>query len=70
MKIQEVAMRILYQITAVAAIVMFILGVKALIPNPTAIAAVETRIDIMQMQAAAPNLPVQFVRDMTFALDE
>jgi len=63
-------MRILYQITAVAAIVMFILGVKALIPNPTAIAAVETRIDIMQMQAAAPNLPVQFVRDMTFALDE
>ena len=63
-------MRILFQITAVAAIVMFILGVKALIPNPTAIAAVETRIDIMQMQAAAPNLPVQFVRDMTFALDE
>ena len=63
-------MRILYQITAVAAIVMFILGVKALIPNPTAIAAVETRIDIMQMQAAAPNLPAQFVRDMTFALDE
>jgi len=63
-------MRILYQITAVAAIVMFILGVKAVIPTPTATAAVETRIDIMQMQAAAPNLPAQFVRDMTFALDE
>jgi len=63
-------MRILFQITAVAAIVMFILDVKAVIPTPTATAAVETRIDIMQMQAAAPNLPAQFVRDMTFALDE
>ena len=63
-------MRILYQLTAVAAVVMFILGVKAVIPSPTAIAAVETGIDIMQMQAAAPNLPTQFVRDMTFALDE
>ena len=62
-------MRILYQLTAVAAVVMFALGVKAIVPTPTAVAAVNARIDVLQMQTSAPALPAQFVRDMTFALE-
>jgi hypothetical protein len=68
-KIQEVAMRALSQIVAVAAVVMFALGVKAVIPTPTAVAAANARIDVMQMQASAPSLPAQYVHDMTFALE-
>lgn len=62
-------MRVLYQLTAVAAVVMFALGVKAVVPTPTAVAATNARIDVLQMQATAPTLPVQFIRDLTFALD-
>jgi len=62
-------MRTLYQLTAVVAVVMFALGVKAVIPTPTAVAAVTTNIDVLQMQAASSSLPAQFIRDMTFALD-
>jgi hypothetical protein len=62
-------MRALYQVTAVAAVVLFALGVKAVIPTPTAVASVNARIDVMQMQASAPSLPAQAIRDMTFALE-
>jgi hypothetical protein len=62
-------MRALYQLTAVAAVVMFALGVKAVIPTPTAVAAVNTRIDVLQMQASAPALAPQYIRDMSFALE-
>jgi hypothetical protein len=62
-------MRALYQLTAVAAVVLFVLGVKAVIPTPTADAAVNPGINVLQMQAAAPALPAQAMHDMTFALD-
>ncbi len=62
-------MRSLYQATAVFAVILFVLGVKAIIPTPTADAAVTARVDVLQMQAASPALPVLTVRDMTFALD-
>jgi hypothetical protein len=62
-------MRAPYQVTAVAAVILFALGVKAIIPTPTAVAAANARIDVLQMQAASPALPAQFIRDMTFALD-
>ena len=62
-------MRALYQLTAVAAVVMFALGVKAVIPTPTAVAAVNARLDVMQMQAGSVSLPLQAIHDMTFALE-
>jgi hypothetical protein len=62
-------MRALSQTVAVAAVLVFVLGVKAVIPTPTAVAAVSTRIDVMQMQVASPSLPAQAIRDMTFALE-
>ncbi len=62
-------MRALYQVTAVAAVILFALGVKAVIPTPTAVASVNARIDVLQMQATAPGLPPQAIKDMTFALD-
>jgi len=61
-------MRALYQATAVAAVILFVLGVKAVVPTPTADAA-GVRMDVLQMQAASPSLPAQFIRDMTFALE-
>ena len=61
-------MRALYQATAVAVVILFVLGVKAVIPTPTADAA-GVRMDVLQMQAASPSLPAQFIRDMTFALE-
>ncbi len=62
-------MRALYQVTAVAAVILFALGVKAVIPTPTAVAAANARIDVLQMQATSPSLPAQVIRDMTFALE-
>ena len=62
-------MRTLYQAAAIAAVVMFVLGVKAVIPTPVADAAVNSGINVLQMQAAASSLPAQYIRDMTFALE-
>jgi hypothetical protein len=39
------------------------------IPTPVADAAINTTIDVLQMQAAAPALPAQPMQDMTFALE-
>jgi hypothetical protein len=62
-------MRGLYQATALAAVILFVLAVKAIVPTPTADAAISARVDVLQMQAASPALPVLAIRDMTFALD-
>ncbi len=62
-------MRALYQVTALAAVIAFALGVKAVIPTPTAVASVNARIDVLQMQAASTSLPTQAIKDMTFALE-
>jgi hypothetical protein len=62
-------MRGLYQATAVAAVMVFVLAVKAVIPTPRADAAVTAKIDALQMQAASPALPMLPIRDMTFALE-
>lgn len=62
-------MRAVSQIVAVAAVVMFALGVKAVIPTPTADAAANPGINVLQMQASAPSLPAQAIQDLTFALD-
>jgi len=62
-------MRGLYQATAVVAVIAFVLTVKAIVPTPTADAAMSVRVDVLQMQAASPALPVLPIRDMTFALD-
>ena len=62
-------MRALYQAAAVAAVVMFALGVKAVIPTPVADAAVNPGLNVLQMQAVASSLPVQAIQDLTFALD-
>ena len=61
-------MRALYQATAVAVVILFVLGVKAVIPTPTADAA-SVRMDVLQMQTASPVLPTQAIHDMTFALE-
>ncbi len=62
-------MRALYQLTGVTAVVVFVLGVKAVIPTPVADAAINPGINVLQMQATAAALPQQAIHDMTFALD-
>ena len=62
-------MRKLYQAAAVAAVIVFALGVKAIVPTPVADAAVNPGLNVLQMQTNAPSLPAQYIRDMTFALE-
>jgi hypothetical protein len=57
-------MRALYQATAVALVILFVLGA----PTPTPDAA-GARLDVLKMLTASSALPTQTLHDMTFALE-
>jgi hypothetical protein len=67
-------MRSLGHLVAVAGVLLFVLGLKFVVPAADADAfAVQTpTLNILQMHQDFPNigkLPVQKINDMTFALD-
>lgn len=63
-------MRTLHHLVAVAALLLFVAGVKSVIPSTPAAAAHSATLNVMQMQVNdARILPVQALHDMTFALD-
>jgi hypothetical protein len=65
-------MRAVGHIVAIAAIALFVLGLKIAVPTMNADASVvpSSTLNVLQMQADYVNyLPVQQIRDMTFALD-
>jgi len=65
-------MRALHQIVAVAAILLFGLGLRAAVPTTAADASVvqSPTMNVLRMQRDyVTYLPVQKVHDMTYALD-
>ena len=64
-------MRGLHHLVAIAAVVLFVVGVRIVVPTTAADATVvqSPAMNVLQMQQDANNLPAQKVHDMTFALD-
>ena len=65
-------MRALHHLIAIAAVVLFVVGVRTVLPTTRAQADVvqATTLNVLQMQANyAKALPELKMHDMTFALD-
>lgn len=63
-------MRTLNHLVAVAAVLLFVVGVKSVVPSTPAQAAHSATLNVLQMQASdARILPAPALHDMTFALE-
>lgn len=64
-------MRALHHTIAVAAVFLFVVGVKSVVPTTgaNADAVPSASVNVLQLQADAKALPGLKMHDMTFALD-
>lgn len=65
-------MRALHHLIAIAAVVLFVVGVRSVVPTTRAeaYALQNTTLNVLQMQTGyAKALPALKMHDMTFALD-